>query len=114
MSLPGSTRNRAGALVACIAAVAAVPVLAQSAAGDPGGDAGIKDRVVKALNADTGLYAKHINVSVKQGVVRLGGFVGQPNDVERAKKDVEGIAGVKTVKNEVKVEPGESESSTSH
>jgi osmotically-inducible protein OsmY len=77
-------------------------------------DASVKAQVETALNSDTKLYARHIDVSVKQGVVHLAGFVQRADDIERATKDAASVPGVKTVNNEMTLKPGESESSTSH
>jgi osmotically-inducible protein OsmY len=82
-------------------------------ANDPSDDASVKAKVQAALNADSALYARHIDVLVKQGVVHLGGFVQRADDIERAKKDAAGVPGVKTVNNEMTLKPGSSESSTS-
>ncbi|HEY6482613.1 MAG TPA: BON domain-containing protein [Steroidobacteraceae bacterium] len=81
--------------------------------GKSSSDAAIKSQVEAALHGDKALLARHINVSVKEGVVRLGGFVGREEDIKLAKNDASGVAGVKNVKNEMTLKRGSSDSSTS-
>ena len=75
-------------------------------------DSATQAKVEAALKADKALLAKHIDVSVKDGTVRLGGFVERKSDLDRAKKDAEGVSGVKTVKNEMTMKRND-ESNTS-
>lgn len=82
-------------------------------AGDGTDDAAMKAKVEAALKADKSLLAKHIDVSVDKGSVRLGGFVQSERDIERVKKDVATVSGIKSVKNEMTVKPGSEESSSS-
>jgi osmotically-inducible protein OsmY len=77
-------------------------------------DASVKAKVQAALQADSKLYARHIDVSVQQGVVHLAGFVQRADDIQRAKKDAASVPGVKTVNNEMTLKRAEDESSTSH
>ena len=84
-----------------------------SAMDPPNDDAALKSQVEQAFKADHVLYARHINVSVKHGVVHLGGFVQRSVDIERAKKDAESVPGVKSVKNELSLKQGEPDSGTS-
>jgi osmotically-inducible protein OsmY len=75
-------------------------------------DSATQAKVEAALKADHALLAKHIDVSVKDGTVRLAGFVQEKSDIERAKKDAEGVSGVKMVKNEMTLKRSD-ESNTS-
>jgi hyperosmotically inducible periplasmic protein len=81
---------------------------------DAADDAAVKTKVQTALSSDSELYARHIDVSVKQGVVHLAGFVQRSDDIERAKKDAAAVPGVRSVKNEMVLKAGEDASSTSH
>lgn len=101
-------RAAASLLLSAVAALATVAY-----AGNGTDDAAIKANVESALQADKVLFAKHINVTVKQGEVRLGGFVEKQTDIERAKKDAEGVSGVRTVKNDMTLKQGSAESGTS-
>lgn len=76
-------------------------------AADPTDDATVKSQVEAALNGDSTLFAKHIDVSVKHGVVRLSGFVQKQTELEKAKKDAAGVPGVMSVKNELTLKRNE-------
>jgi osmotically-inducible protein OsmY len=105
---PRGGRAAASLLLSAVAALATVAY-----AGNGSDDASVKSNVEAALKADKVLLSKHIDVTVKQGEVRLGGFVEKQTDIERAKKDAEGVSGVRTVKNEMTLKQGSEESSTS-
>jgi hyperosmotically inducible periplasmic protein len=100
-----------GAKLLAVALAAACSIANGTESAD---DAAVKAKVQAALNSDSVLYARHIQVSVQQGVVHLAGFVLRTDDIQRAKKDAASVPGVKTVSNEMVLKPGESESSTSH
>ena len=61
------------------------------------------ERVETALNADRGLYAKHISVSADNGVVRLTGYVWETSDFETAALIAEGVQGVTRVVNDLEL-----------
>jgi hypothetical protein len=61
-------------------------------------------RVEGALDADNLLYAKHITVRSEDGVVRLGGFVWDPNDIYEAQRVAETVPGVVKVVNDLELQ----------
>ncbi len=105
---PCGGRAAASLLLSALAALTTVVY-----AGNGTDDASVKSNVEAALKADKVLLSKHIDVTVKQGEVRLGGFVEKQTDIERAKKDAEGVSGVRTVKNDMTLKQGTEESSSS-
>lgn len=60
-------------------------------------DAAIAAQVEAALLADPNIYARHIDVAVDRGVVRLGGFVWSNEDYLRARHDAASVQGVMAV-----------------
>jgi hyperosmotically inducible periplasmic protein len=60
-------------------------------------------RVEAALNADEGLYAKHISVRADNGVVRLTGYVWNASDFQTATIIAEGVDGVTAVVNNLEL-----------
>ncbi|MBV8742026.1 MAG: BON domain-containing protein [Sinobacteraceae bacterium] len=104
---------RAGGAAASLLLSALAGLATVAYAGNGTDDASLKSNVEAALRADKVLLSKHIDVTVKQGEVRLGGFVEKQTDIERAKKDAEGVSGVRTVKNDMTLKQGSEESSTS-
>lgn len=69
------------------------------------GDADLKAKVETALRGDKHLLATHVDVSVKDGVVRLSGFVQDDAALRKAEKDASDVPGVKSVKNEISLKP---------
>ena len=73
-------------------------------------DAAIMARVKAALDSDHQLLARDIEVSVRQSVVRLAGFVKSEQDLRLAELDAKSVPGVSKVDNEIKLqtasEPG--------
>lgn len=96
--------------VASMGALACWPSFAQSDS-QQSSDAETTTRVKAALSADNNLYAKHIDVSVKDGVVHLGGFVATEQELQQAQKDARSVPGVSAVRNEMQVKRGESRGS---
>jgi osmotically-inducible protein OsmY len=64
------------------------------------------DRVQAALFADPNLYARHIDIAVDRGVVHLGGYVWENGDFQRARNDVAGLRGVRSVLTEMELMRG--------
>lgn len=62
--------------------------------------------VEAALNADPRIYARHVDVSVDGGTVRLGGFVWCASDFLYAKSDAASVPGVVRVVNEMELMRG--------
>jgi osmotically-inducible protein OsmY len=69
-------------------------------------DRDIADRVQAALNADSGLYAKHISIHANAGIVRLGGYVWTQPDLEEAQRIAGMVPGVTKVVNDMELERG--------
>lgn len=66
----------------------------------------MSERVQAALNADTGLFAKHINVRADNGIVRLSGYVWTQPDLEEAQRIAGMVPGVMKVVNDMELERG--------
>lgn len=66
-------------------------------------DASITARVVEAIQADSVLRQMRISVVTEEKVVRLSGFVETLGDIGRAGVLAEGVAGVRAVRNGLRV-----------
>jgi osmotically-inducible protein OsmY len=71
--------------------------------GRDSGDVELRNRVQAAMHADPNLLARHIDVSVEQGVVNLTGKVFSSRDFELAKRDAQTVAGVKEVRSNLEL-----------
>lgn len=69
-------------------------------------DAAAAAQVESALNADARIYARHIDVSVNQGVVHLGGYVWSDDAFLFAKNDAAAVPGIQAVVNEMELMRG--------
>jgi hyperosmotically inducible periplasmic protein len=93
-----------GGLVASAAAQTADAPTTETQAGSQGGvDGALAGRVKAALAGDQKLLSRHIEVSARQGVVHLGGFVESDGDLKRALQDAKSVAGVSSVENEMEL-----------
>jgi osmotically-inducible protein OsmY len=90
----------AGLLVAACTAAACATAPPRTAA-ERAVDAGIAAQIEAALLADPTIYARHIDVTVDQGVAYLGGFVWSDEDFRVARRDAASIAGVKSVRTQM-------------
>lgn len=90
------------AVLACGSVGCATPETAEQRQADRD----IADRVQAALNADAGLYAKHISVHTYNGIVRLGGYVWTQPDLEEAQRIAGMVPGVTKVVNDMELERG--------
>ena len=70
-------------------------------------DQEIKNDAVAALGRDVYLVDLPITVAVEDGVITLTGSVASPFEKDRAARDIRWISHVKSVKNELEVEPWE-------
>jgi osmotically-inducible protein OsmY len=61
-------------------------------------------RVETALDEDSLLFAKHITVRAEDGVVRLGGYVWDSNDIYEAQRIAERVEGVVKVVNDLELQ----------
>lgn len=102
-SYPGVLAAAAAAafsLQAGVSTAAEAPAVADS---DQTADAAISARVKAALAADNQLLTRHIDVSVRQGVVHLGGFAESEQDLRLAELDAKSVPGVSKVDNEIEL-----------
>lgn len=67
-------------------------------------DRATKDLVENALNSDRILYARHITVRADNGVVHLGGYVWNDDDLYEAQRIAETVPGVTKVVNDMELE----------
>jgi osmotically-inducible protein OsmY len=66
-------------------------------------DSVITSKVKAAIFNDPTLKVNEINVETFKGVVQLSGFVRSQADIDQAVKVAGGIAGVKSVKNDMRL-----------
>jgi osmotically-inducible protein OsmY len=95
-------RDTKSVFPAAVAVVATYALLACSSlpprsAEELAADSATAAQVESALLADPDIYARHIDVAVDRGVVRLGGFVYSDEDFRIARRDAASIPGVKSV-----------------
>jgi len=88
-------------LIAALTACAPTPQ--REGTGEYIDDSLITGKVKAALVADPELKATEINVETFKGTVQLSGFVSAPEHIPKAVSLVRGIAGVKSVKNDMAV-----------
>jgi len=62
------------------------------------------ERVQSALSADSRIYARHITVRADSGVVHLGGYVWNSEDLYEAQRVAETVPGVSSVVDEMELE----------
>jgi osmotically-inducible protein OsmY len=66
-------------------------------------DSVITTKVKTAIFNDSSLKVNEINVETFKGVVQLSGFVRSQADIDKAVQVARGVAGVKSVKNDMRV-----------
>jgi osmotically-inducible protein OsmY len=88
---------RAASLVVAFGIVACATTPSAPTPTERAADASIARQVRVAFNSDQELYARHVDIWVNQGVVRLGGYVWSPEDFALARNDAERVPGVKAV-----------------
>jgi osmotically-inducible protein OsmY len=66
-------------------------------------DSVITTKVKTAIFNDATLKVNEINVETFKGVVQLSGFVRSQADIDQAVKVARGVAGVKSVKNDMRI-----------
>jgi osmotically-inducible protein OsmY len=66
-------------------------------------DTAITTRVKAAIFNDASLKSAEINVETFKGVVQLSGFVNSAADIQRAVSVVQGLSGVRSVKNDMRL-----------
>jgi len=67
------------------------------------GDSVITTKVKTAIFTDSTLKVNEINVETFKGVVQLSGFVRSQADIDKAVQVARGVAGVKSVKNDMRL-----------
>jgi osmotically-inducible protein OsmY len=63
----------------------------------------ITTKVKAAIFNDSTLKVNEINVETFKGVVQLSGFVRSQTDIDKAVQVARGVAGVKSVKNDMRI-----------
>lgn len=81
----------------------AAPLAAVAQSESPSTDAEMTERVKTALAADAHLLARHIDVTVRKGVVHLRGFVESDEDLKLVLKDARAVPGVVSVDNQMEL-----------
>jgi osmotically-inducible protein OsmY len=66
-------------------------------------DSVITTKVKAAIFNDSTLKVNEINVETFKGVVQLSGFVRSQTDIDKAVQVAQGVAGVKSVKNDMRI-----------
>jgi osmotically-inducible protein OsmY len=66
-------------------------------------DSVITTTVKAAILHDSTLKVNEINVETFKGVVQLSGFVRSQTDIDKAVQVARGVAGVKSVKNDMRI-----------
>lgn len=66
-------------------------------------DTAITAKVKTAIFNDASLKSAEINVETFKGVVQLSGFVNSAADIQRAVQLVQGISGVRSVRNDMRL-----------
>ena len=75
----------------------------QEGTGEYVDDSVITAKVKTAILNDATLKVNEINVETFKGVVQLSGFVRSQADIDKAVQVARGVAGVKSVKNDMRV-----------
>jgi osmotically-inducible protein OsmY len=89
--------------VALVSVVACAPTAKQEGTGQYIDDTVITAKVKAALIEDPTTKATEINVETFKGVVQLSGFVISQAAANRAVELARGVAGVKSVKNDMRI-----------
>ena len=75
-------------------------------AGEYVDDSVVTAKVKKAIFDAPTLKSSEINVETYNGVVQLSGFVSSKDDIRTAVEVARGVKGVSSVKNDMRVKPG--------
>lgn len=75
-------------------------------AGEYMDDSVVTAKVKKAIFDEPTLKSSEINVETYNGVVQLSGFVSSKDDIRTAVEVTRGVKGVSSVKNDMRVKPG--------
>lgn len=85
--------------------VACSPSPTRQSTGEYIDDATITTRVKVAFADDPVVKVSQVSVETFRGVVQLSGFVDTQAEAQRAVELARGVAGVKSVKNDIRVKP---------
>lgn len=69
-------------------------------------DADVTAKVEAALDSDSRIYARHVDVNVDRGVVYLGGYVWSDSELRFAKADAAAVPGVLSVSDQIELMRG--------
>ncbi|MFO1454745.1 MAG: BON domain-containing protein [Steroidobacteraceae bacterium] len=92
--------------LAAFAGIAGAATDTRKTAGEAIDDAVVTTRVKAALIGDKTTKARKIDVETEQGIVQLNGFVDTAAEKTQAAKLARGVDGVKEVRNNLDVRPG--------
>ena len=95
---------RAGIALAVMCTIAACQTGPRRTPEQKQADRETEARVQAALDSDKALYAKHITVSVRNGVVRLDGYVWDPPDLDEAVLTAQLVPGVSKVVSDLELQ----------
>ncbi len=102
-----TTAQRFSILLLAAAAFTGIAGCASTATSESAGqyvdDTAITARVKAAIFNDASLKSAEINVETFKGVVQLSGFVNSAADIQRAVAVVQGVSGVRSVKNDMRM-----------
>lgn len=91
------------AVAALTSVVGCASTATQESTGQYVDDTVITGRVKTAIFNDASLKSAEINVETFKGVVQLSGFVKSTTDIQRAVQLVQGINGVRSVRNDMRL-----------
>jgi osmotically-inducible protein OsmY len=91
------------AVAALTGVVGCASTATQESTGQYVDDTMITGRVKTAILNDASLKSAEINVETFKGVVQLSGFVNSTADIQRAVQLVQGINGVRSVRNDMRL-----------
>jgi osmotically-inducible protein OsmY len=66
-------------------------------------DSDLAAKVESALNSDSRIYARHVDVRVDRGVVHLGGFIWTDSELRLVKADAASVPGVLGVSDQIEL-----------
>jgi len=101
-----ATGRTAVAALAVLAAVGGCATQPPRSAAERAADAALVARVERALVADPGLYARHVDVDAERGIVYLSGYVWSARELYAARQDAAAVPGVSRVDSELELMVG--------
>ena len=91
-------------MLAMVALITACTTLPPRTPAETEADNQLESAVMQALNNDPTIYARHIDVTAREGVVTLSGFVFQGSELFEAAQIAARVPGVTSVKNQIELE----------